>query len=71
VPNRVFLSQMCEYYLLLAVRVLLGFTHCGAGEGTRTLTAFPPADFESAASTSSATPAQCAIIAEVTRFIKL
>ena len=30
----------------------------GAGEGTRTLTIFLPADFESAASTSSATPAR-------------
>ena len=33
----------------------------GAGKGTRTLTMSPPADFESAASTSSAIPARSAL----------
>ncbi len=50
---------MTKEQILLAFGLAnaFGFTHCGAGEGTRTLTVFPPADFESAASTSSATPA--------------
>ena len=41
------------------------FVHgVGAGKGNRTLTVSPPADFESAASTSSAIPARGRIIHE-------
>ena len=43
---------------------------CGAGRGNRTPTVFPPADFESAASTNSAIPAIAGIIPEVEAVIK-
>ena len=42
----------------------------GAGRGNRTPTVFPPADFESAASTNSAIPAIARIIPEVEAVIK-
>ena len=42
----------------------------GAGRGNRTPTVFPPADFESAASTNSAIPATAGIIPEVEAVIK-
>ena len=47
-----------------------GFNLCGAGRGNRTPTVFPPADFESAASTNSAIPAIARIIPEVEAVIK-
>ena len=44
-------------YWPLVTNFLFNFWN-GAGKGTRTLTVLPPADFESAASTNSAIPAE-------------
>jgi hypothetical protein len=40
-----------------SVYVEICFLYCGAGRGNRTLTLLPELDFESSASTNSATPA--------------
>lgn len=59
--NKLVEACFCIIFILLFLYTKI-YTSAGAGSRTRTGTVFPPADFESAASTNFATPAGSLLI---------